>query len=88
MVIARTHLLGLNDLSTETINYLLDTAASFDEISERFAQKDISLPAFLGGYRVVPERIEFWAGGGKRLHDRFEYSKNSAGHWDIERLQP
>ena len=39
MATGRTHLLGLNELSTETIEYLLDTAASFDEISERKVKK-------------------------------------------------
>jgi len=61
----------------------------FKEISQRFAQKDISLPAFWGGYNVAPERIEFWSGGAKRLHDRFEYVLNSdSGQWQINRLQP
>ena len=60
----------------------------FNEITERFANKDISLPKFWGGYRIVPERIEFWAGGAKRLHDRFEFQKQADGQWHIERLQP
>lgn len=60
----------------------------FKEITERFSNHDISLPQFWGGYRVVPHRIEFWAGGAKRLHDRFEYQKSADGQWNIERLQP
>jgi pyridoxamine 5'-phosphate oxidase len=60
----------------------------FAEIKSRFAQGEIPLPKFWGGYRVVPERIEFWSGGAKRIHDRFEYLKNDSGEWQIERLQP
>lgn len=60
----------------------------FKEMTARFADRDISLPKFWGGYRVVPHRIEFWAGGAKRLHDRFEYQKHANGQWHIERLQP
>lgn len=61
--------------------------AKFEEISQRFANKDISLPEFWGGYRVEPTRIEFWSGSAKRLHDRFEYLKID-GKWTIQRLQP
>jgi pyridoxamine 5'-phosphate oxidase len=40
-----------------------------------------------GGYRVVPESIEFWQGGPDRLHDRVLYSRSEAG-WKISRLSP
>lgn len=59
----------------------------FKEMTERFANKDISLPAFWGGYNIVPSRIEFWSGGEKRLHDRFEYVKEGE-QWVRNRLQP
>ncbi|ROS05200.1 pyridoxamine 5'-phosphate oxidase [Sinobacterium caligoides] len=60
----------------------------FAEIKQRFAQQDLSLPKFWGGFRVVPERVEFWAGGAQRLHDRFEYLRDNEGAWNVERLQP
>ena len=44
-------------------------------------------PAHWGGYRVIPERIEFWQGRENRLHDRLLYSRQ-AGSWKIERLAP
>ena len=55
---------------------------------ERFGEGEIPMPDFWGGYRVVPERIEFWQGGAHRLHDRFRYEKRDDGQWDIEQLQP
>lgn len=57
------------------------------EIREKFSHGEIPLPSFWGGYRVVPQTIEFWQGGPARLHDRFLYRKNEQG-WHIERLSP
>ncbi len=54
---------------------------------ERFPD-DVPVPDFWGGYCVVPERIEFWQGGAKRLHDRFEYVRNDANGWCTQRLMP
>ena len=44
-------------------------------------------PAHWGGYRVVPDRIEFWQGRADRLHDRLRYTRGR-GAWTIERLAP
>ena len=44
-------------------------------------------PSFCGGYRVIPETIEFWQGGRRRLHDRFLYTRND-DQWDPARLAP
>jgi pyridoxamine 5'-phosphate oxidase len=48
---------------------------------------DVPLPAFWGGYRVVPEAIEFWQGQEHRLHDRFRYERADDG-WTMTRLAP
>ena len=58
-----------------------------EQIRQRFREGDVPLPDFWGGYRVVPQRIEFWQGRPSRLHDRFEY-RWSDDHWQINRLQP
>lgn len=57
------------------------------KIKNKFEAGEVPLPDFWGGYRVIPEKIEFWQGGESRLHDRFEYSRLADG-WGIERLQP
>ena len=44
-------------------------------------------PADWGGYRVVPDAVEFWQGRPNRLHDRLVYSKRADG-WEIARLSP
>ena len=57
------------------------------ELKDKFAEGEIPLPSFWGGYRVVPATIEFWQGGPARLHDRFLYTREAEG-WRIERLSP
>jgi pyridoxamine 5'-phosphate oxidase len=49
---------------------------------------DVPRPGFWGGYRVVPEEIEFWQHRDDRLHDRLRYRRSSDGGWLLERLQP
>ena len=47
------------------------------------------LPPHWGGYRIAPERWEFWQGGEFRLHDRFEFHRSDpTAPWEIRRLQP
>jgi pyridoxamine 5'-phosphate oxidase len=62
--------------------------AKLDEIRQRFADGEVSLPEFWGGYRVAARKIEFWQGRPDRLHDRFQYSREEGGSWRIDRLAP
>ena len=59
----------------------------FSEVKAQFAEGDIPLPEFWGGFCVVPEEIVFWQGGENRLHDRFCFKHGKAG-WNIARLSP
>ena len=58
------------------------------EMARKFADRQVPLPSFWGGYRVVPQRIEFWKGQENRLHDRFLYERQADGPWTVVRLAP
>ena len=62
--------------------------SKFQELKTKFRNKEVPLPSFWGGYRVVPEQIEFWQGRRNRLHDRFQYTLQDDGSWAVERLAP
>ncbi|MDO5090445.1 MAG: pyridoxamine 5'-phosphate oxidase [Cardiobacteriaceae bacterium] len=57
------------------------------KMKEKFARGEIPLPDFWGGYRIVPQRYEFWQGQPSRLHDRFEYRLHEQT-WSMQRLAP
>ena len=57
------------------------------EFEEKFRGQDVPLPPFWGGYRLAPERIEFWQGRVNRLHDRIAFIREAEG-WRRVRLAP
>ncbi|MEE8388873.1 MAG: pyridoxamine 5'-phosphate oxidase [Acidiferrobacterales bacterium] len=74
---------------SELVNSRSMLESSFEQMKQKFAKGEIPLPDFWGGYRVVPDTIEFWQGRDNRLHDRFVYSRTSADdNWQIARLAP
>ena len=64
--------------------------AKLKEVERKFANGEVPLPSFWGGYCVKPNSIEFWQGGAKRLHDRFRYLRieQDEDRWQIDRLSP
>lgn len=68
--------------------------ASREALEQRYAEAEAIYgeqpvrPAHWGGYRLVPDRIEFWQGRPSRLHDRILYTRGADGAWRRERLQP
>lgn len=62
--------------------------ARLAEMTERFGDGRIPLPPHWGGFRLVPETIEFWQGRPNRLHDRLRYTRQADGSWQINRLAP
>lgn len=59
----------------------------FNELSSRYAGKEIPRPEYWGGYRLKPSVFEFWQGRPNRLHDRIQFSL-SEENWLIQRLSP
>lgn len=58
------------------------------ELERKYAGSVVPLPPNWGGFRVVPETVEFWQGRRSRLHDRLRYRRGPDGGWIIERLAP
>ena len=62
--------------------------SAFATVKRRFADGEVPLPDFWGGYRVDPDSIEFWQNRKDRLHDRFLYRREENGAWRIDRMAP
>ena len=58
------------------------------ELAEQYCDREIDCPANWGGFRLTPDRIEFWKGRVGRLHDRILYELQPDGTWTIKRLAP
>jgi pyridoxamine 5'-phosphate oxidase len=58
------------------------------ELAELYCDREIDCPSHWGGYRLKPDRIEFWKGRVGRLHDRMLYELQPDGTWSIKRLAP
>jgi len=57
-------------------------------LSAQYQNQEIPRPENWGGFRVIPDAIEFWQGRASRLHDRLRYRLLASGGWQIERLSP
>ncbi|MET9436168.1 pyridoxamine 5'-phosphate oxidase [Streptomyces sp. NPDC006551] len=62
--------------------------ARYAELAARYPEHEqVPVPPEWGGFRVVPETVEFWQGHENRLHDRLRYVRTGEG-WRVERLSP
>lgn len=59
----------------------------FEECRRRFEGEEVPLPPFWGGYRLLPDAVEFWQGRLNRLHDRLLFARQP-GAWKVTRLSP
>jgi pyridoxamine 5'-phosphate oxidase len=59
-----------------------------DELAGRYKDDELPMPEDWGGFRLVPEVIEFWQHREDRLHDRLRYRRRDEGSWLLERLAP
>jgi pyridoxamine 5'-phosphate oxidase len=73
---------------SEVIGSRLDLEERFAEARERFPDAGMGRPVHWGGYRVIPEAIEFWQGRPNRLHDRLRYQRQVDASWVRVRLAP
>jgi pyridoxamine 5'-phosphate oxidase len=72
-----------------------EVIASREALEQQFAafeaqigEGQVPMPEHWGGFRVVPESVEFWQGRVSRLHDRLKYVRTSEGAWTVVRLAP
>ena len=73
---------------SEVVTGRAQLEAQFTAALEKFGGAEIPRPPHWGGYRLVPQTVEFWQGRRSRLHDRFRFTRQPDGAWQIERLAP
>jgi pyridoxamine 5'-phosphate oxidase len=71
---------------SERVQDRLTLEKSMNEVKQRYGEQP-PRPPHWGGFRVVPQAVEFWQGRANRLHDRLLYTRAASG-WKIERLAP
>ncbi len=59
-----------------------------ERITRQFAERTVPRPKHWGGYRVIPDLLEFWQEGRHRVHDRLCYQRDDREGWRLERLAP
>ena len=60
----------------------------YKAVERKYAGLPVLIPPHWGGFRLAPERVEFWQGRRSRLHDRLRYVREKDGSWIVERLSP
>lgn len=77
----------VSEQSTELVSResLNDRLTLFEE---KFKDTEVPRPEHWGGYKLIPDSVEFWQGRASRLHDRIVYNLAENGNWTISRLAP
>ena len=75
-------------LQSSTISGRSELEQRQAEFTEKFHDAEVPRPPHWGGFRLKPERIEFWQGRPSRLHDRILYTRHPNDSWKTERLAP
>ena len=83
----QSRLSAIASRQSATIGSRAELEANFDAVAA-VAGDTPARPAHWGGYRLQPERIEFWQGRRSRFHDRIVFTRGADGSWSMERLQP
>ncbi len=74
---------------SQPLSSYAELEARVAEIERRFADSTVPRPPFWSGFRLEPERIEFWSGRANRLHERELYTRDEAGDgWTVQLLYP
>lgn len=85
-----SQLAALASQQSQPLHDLAELQTRYQHLCTQYARVDaiVPCPDYWGGYLVTPERLEYWQGGENRLHDRFQYTRQSSGKWDIIRQYP
>ena len=81
----------LGSIASNQSNVLKDRVElekKIENLTKEFSDKPITRPPHWGGYRVVPDKFEFWQGRPSRIHDRIQYELSGNKTWNISRLSP
>ncbi|HYG15407.1 MAG TPA: pyridoxine 5'-phosphate oxidase C-terminal domain-containing protein, partial [Bacteroidia bacterium] len=78
---------ALTSEQSTVITHREDLETRYNELADHYRDKDPIRPPHWGGYRLLPESVEFWQGRSNRLHDRLKYIKSGEG-WRLVRLAP
>ena len=83
-----SQLAALASKQGEVISNRQELECRYKQLMETYRQREIPLPPYWGGFRLMPGWFEFWQGRPNRLHDRLRYTHRPGESWKIERLSP